>query len=81
MSAPSLQKRIQIWEQGLDRLALEIENRGQEGEKLLPLFERVERELAADLQRQATLGSVNQRLQRLKDQKATQSSPTDRAAT
>ena len=81
MTALALDKRLEIWEAGLNRLALMIEQRGVEGEKLLPLYERIERELASDQRKGKTLNSVQQRIKRLKGEMATQSLQADHAAT
>lgn len=81
MSTRTLHQRIEIWEQGLDRLALHIDRLGDQGEKLLPLYERVEKLLASDQQKISTLSSVSQRLKRLKGETATQSLPTHHAET
>mgnify|MGYP000212220979 CR=1 FL=1 len=79
MTALSLNQRIDLWEKGLDRLAQMIDQKGAEGENLLPLFQRIERELAADTAKRDALGAVSQRLARLKGEKATQSLQAHRA--
>ena len=80
MTTIPLNQRIDIWERSLDRIALEIDARGNEGEKLIPIYQRVEQALDRDLERKEAMGSVSERLKRLKGQTAEQSSPADRAA-
>ena len=52
----------------LDILAGTISHMGDEGEKLIPMYQRMERELETLKARQDTMSSITARLKRLKDQ-------------
>ena len=80
MTTIPLNERIDIWERSLDRIALEIDAHGVEGEKLIPIYQRVEQALGRDLERKKAMGSVSARLKRLNGQTAKQSSPAGHAA-
>ncbi|WP_027833855.1 hypothetical protein [Maritalea myrionectae] len=64
-------KRIELWEWALDQLALRIDQMGDAGLVYLPLYERLEQELEADLTNAETINSIKRRL--ANREKATQS--------
>lgn len=64
-----------LLERCLDQLAFEIDRAGPEkGLKALPIFERIEKELAALRAKDDAMASVRDRLSRSRDRKATRSS-------
>lgn len=68
MSGPSHKRPIKITpellERCLDRVALAIDREGAHGAVYLPIFERLEAELAAMRRQEAALDRVRQRLKR-----------------
>lgn len=65
---------IERLESALDRLALEIEAFGAEGEVLLPIYAMIENELAAQRAAATAMDSVRARLKARRDQTAERSS-------
>lgn len=79
---PSLPADISIEtaERMLDRLAVEIEALGDDGHKILPLYQWLDDETHALRKKQDVMSSVRERARRSMDRTSVQSAPARRAS-
>jgi len=70
---PETEITVERLERCLDRLALEIEALGPEGEVYFPIWDRLEREIEIRRKKNDTLAAVRERVKRSRDHTKAQS--------